>query len=55
MGDQPVAIPLPIQDSTNREKMQTSIPRVGFEPTIQVFEWVKTFRALDLATTMISN
>jgi hypothetical protein len=27
------------------------MPRAGFEPTISVFEWLKTVRALDRATT----
>jgi hypothetical protein len=26
---------------------------VGFKPTIPVFEWAKTFRALDCAATVI--
>jgi hypothetical protein len=29
------------------------MPRGGFEPTIAVFEWVKTFHALDRAATVI--
>jgi hypothetical protein len=29
------------------------VPRVGFEPTITVFERMKTVRALDRATTVI--
>jgi hypothetical protein len=36
-GDQPVARPLPAQDNTNKNKSrQTSMPRVGFEPTTRV-------------------
>jgi hypothetical protein len=31
------------------------MPQVGFEPTISVFELVKTFHALDRAATMIDN
>jgi hypothetical protein len=55
-GDQPVVRPLPVKDSTKREKMQTDIhASVGFEHTIPVFERVKTFRALDLAITMLHN
>jgi hypothetical protein len=29
------------------------MPSVGFEPTITVFEWVKTVHALDHAATVI--
>jgi hypothetical protein len=29
------------------------MPRVGFEPTIPVFELAKTFRVLDCADTVI--
>jgi hypothetical protein len=29
------------------------MPRVEFEPTIQVFEWAKTVQALDRAATVI--
>jgi hypothetical protein len=29
--------------------------RVGFEPMIPVFEWVKTIHALDRAATVIGN
>jgi hypothetical protein len=32
---------------------QTSMPQVGFEPTIPVFEWAKTVHALDRAATVI--
>jgi hypothetical protein len=32
---------------------QTFMPRVGFEPTIPVFDWAKTVRALDRATIVI--
>jgi hypothetical protein len=31
------------------------MPRVGFEPTIPVLVWAKTFDALDRATTMIGT
>jgi hypothetical protein len=31
------------------------MPRVGFEPTIPVFEWAKTVHALDRAVTVIGN
>jgi hypothetical protein len=33
--------------------MQTPMPRLGFEPTIQVFEREKLFHALDHAATVI--
>jgi hypothetical protein len=33
--------------------MQTFIPRVGFEPTIPVFERAETVHALDYEATMI--
>jgi hypothetical protein len=38
---------------TQNKHKQTSIPRVGFEPTIPLFEWVKTFYALDRAAAVI--
>jgi len=38
----------------NTEKrVHTSIPRAGFEPTIPVFERLKTVRALDLMAIII--
>jgi hypothetical protein len=55
MGDQPVARPLPALDNTNREEMQTSMSRIGLEPTIPVFERTKTFQALDRAATVTGN
>jgi hypothetical protein len=43
----PVTRPLPKQDNKSTEKRgQTPIPRVGFEPTIPVFEQAKIFHAL---------
>jgi hypothetical protein len=54
MGDQPVARPLPKQN-TNTEVTQTSMSRVGFESTIPVFERAKIFHALDRAATVIGN
>jgi hypothetical protein len=50
-GDQPVARLLPIQ--TQNKHTQTSMPRVGLEPTIPPFERVKTVHALDRAATVI--
>jgi hypothetical protein len=35
--------------------MQTSMPRVGFEHTIPVFELAKTVHALDRAAIVISK
>jgi hypothetical protein len=57
MGDQPVARPLPTQRTTetqNKHK-QTSMPRVGFESTIPMFERAKTLHALDRATIAIGD
>jgi Na+-transporting methylmalonyl-CoA/oxaloacetate decarboxylase gamma subunit len=48
-GNQPVARPTPTQ-GTN-----TSMPRVGFEPTIPAFERAKTVHALDRAATVIGT
>jgi hypothetical protein len=50
MGDQPVARPLPIQ--TQNKHRQTSMPWVGFEPTIPAFKQTKTVHALDRAATV---
>jgi hypothetical protein len=46
---QPVARPLP----THRTNPQTSMPRVGFEPTIPVFKQAKTVHTLDRAATVL--
>jgi hypothetical protein len=40
---------------TQKTRGQTSMPRVGFELTIPMFERAKTFRALDCATTVIGR
>jgi hypothetical protein len=48
-GGQPVGRPLPTQDSTTHKGGHTSMHRAGFEPTIPVFERLKTARALDRA------
>jgi hypothetical protein len=47
-GDQPVARPLPTHRTTQTEnkRTQTSMPRVGFEPTIPVFQRAKMVHAL---------
>jgi hypothetical protein len=44
---QPVARSLPTHRTTQTQKecTQTSMPRVGYEPTISVFERAKTFHA----------
>jgi hypothetical protein len=42
-----------ISPSQGRYLRQTSIPRVGLEPTIPAFERAKTVRALNLAATVI--
>jgi hypothetical protein len=51
-GDQPVARPLPTHRTT---QTQTSIPWVGFEPTIPAFEREKTAHALDRAATVLGH
>jgi hypothetical protein len=40
---------------TQNKRTQTSMPRVGFEPTIPVFEWAKTVPALDRVATVIGT
>lgn len=48
MVDPPVSGSLSIQDNKRRKNTRgTSMPRVVLEPTISVFEWAKTFSALD--------
>jgi hypothetical protein len=37
---------------TQNNRTQTSMPRVGFEPTIPAFEWAKTVHVLDRAATV---
>jgi hypothetical protein len=55
-GDQPVASSLPSHRTaqTQNKRTQTSMPQVGFEPTIPVFERAKTVHALDRAATGFS-
>jgi hypothetical protein len=50
-GNQPVARPLPTHRTTQTQnkRTQTSMPRVGFEPTTPAFERAKTVLALDRA------
>jgi hypothetical protein len=50
-GDEPVARPLPTQN----KRTQTSIPRVGLEPKIPVFERAETVHALYHAATVIDK
>jgi hypothetical protein len=54
-GDQPFARPLPTHRTTQTQnkRTQTSISRVGFEPTIPVFQRAKTVHASDRADTVI--
>jgi hypothetical protein len=41
-GDQPVARPLPAHRThTQNKRTQSSMPRVGLEPTTPVFKWAK--------------
>jgi hypothetical protein len=56
-GDQPVARPLPTHRTTQTQnkRTQTSMPRVGFEPTIPTFERAKAVHALDRAATVIGD
>jgi hypothetical protein len=57
MGDQPITRPLPIHRTTQTQnkRTQTSMPRVGFETTIPVFERAKAFQDLDRAATVIGK
>jgi hypothetical protein len=54
-GDQSVARPLPTQRTTQTQNklIQTSMPWLGLEPTIQAFERPKMVHALDRAATVI--
>jgi hypothetical protein len=56
-GDQPVARPLPRHRTaqTQDKRTQTSMPRVGFKPTIPVFERAKTVRTLYRAAIVIGQ
>jgi hypothetical protein len=53
--EQSVARPLPAQDNASTEYSQTSMRRVGFEPTSPEFERAKTFHAVDRAATVIGE
>jgi hypothetical protein len=52
-SDQPVVRPLPTQRTTQTQnkRTQTSMPWVGFEPTMPAFERAKTVHALHRAVT----
>jgi hypothetical protein len=56
-GDQPVARPLPTHRAmqTQNKCTQTSMPRVGFEPKIPVFERAKTVHTLDREAIVIGR
>jgi hypothetical protein len=55
MGNQPIARPLPAHRTaqTQIKHTQVSMPQVGFEPTILVFDRPKTVHALDRTATLI--
>jgi hypothetical protein len=52
MSDQPVARPLP-KHRIKAYIHRSSMPQVGFEPTIPESERAKTVQALDRAVTVI--
>jgi hypothetical protein len=56
-GGQLVARPLPAHRTTQTQnkRTQTSMPQVGFEPTVPVFERAKTVHALDHAATVLGS
>jgi hypothetical protein len=55
--NQPVARSEPADRAaqTQNKRTQTSMPQVGFKPTIPVFERAKTVHVLDLVATVISG
>jgi hypothetical protein len=55
MIDKPAARPLTYTTQTQNKPPQTSIPGVGFEPTIPASEGAKTVHALDRAATVIGK
>jgi hypothetical protein len=57
MGDRPVARLLPAHRTTQTQdkRTQTSMPRMGFQPTIPVFERTKRVRTLDRAANVIGT
>jgi hypothetical protein len=56
-GDQPDAKPLSSHRTTQTQNKstQTPMPRVGFEPTIPVFELKKRVHVLERAATVIGS
>jgi hypothetical protein len=56
-GDQPVGRLLPAHRTTQTQnkRKQTTMPQVGFEPTIPAFERAKTVYVLDHAATVIGT
>jgi hypothetical protein len=54
-GDQPVARQLPTHRTTEpqNKRTQTSVPSVGFQPTIPVCERAKTVNVSDCSATVI--
>jgi hypothetical protein len=55
MGDQPVTRPLATHRITQKQNtcIRISTPRVGYEPTITVFEQAKMLHGFDSAATVI--
>jgi hypothetical protein len=50
------AMPVLTQDDTStRDSKYTSMPRIGFEPTIPALLWSNTVSALDRAAILIGN
>jgi hypothetical protein len=49
-GDQPCRTVTAYENKTQKKRRQTSMPRVGFEPTIPVFERSKTYHASDITS-----
>jgi hypothetical protein len=56
-GEQPVVRPLPAHRTaqTQNKRRQTSMPQVGLELTIPLFEQAKTVHALDRAAAVIGD
>jgi hypothetical protein len=52
--DRQVTRPITTRSKTQIKNRRISMPRVGSEPTIPMFEWRKLFRALHRAATVIS-
>jgi hypothetical protein len=55
-GNEPASSPLPThRTQTQNKRTQTSISRVGFKPTVPVFERARTVRNLDRAATVMGS